>query len=109
MIKWLIKMATSEATKRKHVEREVLSISDSILPDAQRGLEVVRVWASRGNNLHEIERNDGTRCLVSMPNKFRKRIWIKRGTGVQHVTFFYSFTSSVQCTLYRSPLFMFFH
>ena len=79
-------VCTFLVTKRKHVEREVLSISDSILPDAQRGLEVVRVWASRGNNLHEVERNDGTRCLVSMPSKFRKRIWIKRGTSLIHVT-----------------------
>lgn len=81
-------MASSEATKRKHVEREVLGVSDSILPDAQRGLEVVRVWASRGNNLHEVERDDGSRFLVSMPCKFRKRIWIKRGTREYYILLF---------------------
>ena len=93
-------MATSETTKRKHVEREVLSISDSILPDAQRGLEVVRVWASRGNNLHEVERNDGTRCQC--PTSSGSAFGLN---GVQT----YSMFLFLLLVLYRSLLFIFFH
>lgn len=33
----------------------------------------------RGNNLHEVEACDGSKFLVSMPTKFRKSVWIKRG------------------------------
>ena len=36
----------------------------------------------RGNNLHEIETSDGEKYLVSMPTKFRKNVWIKRGDFV---------------------------
>lgn len=36
----------------------------------------------RGNNLHEIETSDGETYLVSMPTKFRKNVWIKRGDYV---------------------------
>ncbi|KAJ0050118.1 hypothetical protein NL108_012002, partial [Boleophthalmus pectinirostris] len=40
------------------------------------------VIGSRGNNLHEIVTADGDSFLVSMPTKFRKNIWIKRGDFV---------------------------
>ncbi|XP_044305242.1 probable RNA-binding protein EIF1AD isoform X2 [Varanus komodoensis] len=39
----------------------------------------VQVLGTPGNNLHEVETPEGTRFLVSMPTKFRKNIWIKRG------------------------------
>lgn len=37
-----------------------------------------------GNNLHEVESPDSTeeKFLVSMPTKFRKNVWIKRGNFV---------------------------
>ena len=35
--------------------------------------------ASRGNNLHEVETAEQQKYLVSMPTKFRKNVWIKRG------------------------------
>ncbi|XP_034954212.1 probable RNA-binding protein EIF1AD isoform X3 [Zootoca vivipara] len=38
-----------------------------------------QVVGTPGNNLHEVETSEGTRFLVSMPTKFRKNIWIKRG------------------------------
>lgn len=34
---------------------------------------------SNGNNLHEAVTESGERFLLSMPTKFRKNIWIKRG------------------------------
>eukprot|EP00092_Neocalanus_flemingeri_P007332 GFUD01007918.1.p2 GENE.GFUD01007918.1~~GFUD01007918.1.p2 ORF type:complete len:166 (+),score=79.77 GFUD01007918.1:208-705(+) len=68
----------SSATKRKHVTREVEQ--DFSLPEG--GQTVVKVVAGRGNNLHEVQDHVGNSFLVSMPNKFRKNVWIKRGDFV---------------------------
>lgn len=68
----------SKATKRKHVVKEVLD--DYVLPEGDQ--EIVKVLAGRGNNLHEIETATGEKYLVSMPTKFRKNVWIKRGDFV---------------------------
>ncbi|XP_075044817.1 putative RNA-binding protein EIF1AD isoform X2 [Mixophyes fleayi] len=65
----------SKATKRKHVVKEVLL--DYVQPTENQ--RIVRVLGSPGNNLHEIETAEGERFLASMPTKFRKNIWIKRG------------------------------
>ncbi|CAG2102484.1 unnamed protein product [Medioppia subpectinata] len=65
----------SSATKKKHVTEEVLNHYD--LP--QHNQLIVKVIAGRGNNLHEVVTPDGDNYLVSMPPKFRKWIWIKRG------------------------------
>ena len=35
--------------------------------------------SSKGNNLHEVQTAKGEHYLVSMPTKFRKNVWIKRG------------------------------
>ncbi|XP_075693495.1 putative RNA-binding protein EIF1AD isoform X2 [Rhinoderma darwinii] len=68
----------SKATKRKHVVKEVLL--NYVQPTENQ--RIVRVLGSPGNNLHEIETAEGDRFLVSMPTKFRKNIWIKRGNFV---------------------------
>ncbi|KAJ0002556.1 hypothetical protein NQD34_007705 [Periophthalmus magnuspinnatus] len=68
----------SQATKRKHVVKEVLG--DFVMPTGNQ--QIVKVIGSRGNNLHEIVTADGDSFLVSMPTKFRKNIWIKRGDFV---------------------------
>jgi len=68
----------SKATKRKHVAKEVLD--DYVVPDPNQ--QIVKILGSRGNNLHEVETSDGTKFLVSMPSKFRKSVWIKRGDFV---------------------------
>ncbi|XP_048477316.1 probable RNA-binding protein EIF1AD isoform X2 [Rhincodon typus] len=65
----------SQATKRKHVVKEVLGDYD---PPSEIQ-QIVRVLGSPGNNLHEVETAQGERFLASMPTKFRKNIWIKRG------------------------------
>uniref|UniRef100_A0A3Q2PQD9 Probable RNA-binding protein EIF1AD n=1 Tax=Fundulus heteroclitus TaxID=8078 RepID=A0A3Q2PQD9_FUNHE len=65
----------SQATKRKHVVKEVLG--DFITPTENQ--QIVKVTGSRGNNLHEAITAQGETFLVSMPTKFRKNIWIKRG------------------------------
>jgi len=68
----------SKATKRKHVVREVEQ--EFVLP--QDDDQIVRVIAGRGNNLHEVQDGLGESFLVSMPPKFRKNVWIKRGDFV---------------------------
>ncbi|KAF4105073.1 probable RNA-binding protein EIF1AD [Onychostoma macrolepis] len=68
----------SKATKRKHVVKEVLE--DYVTPTEDQ--HIMRVLGSNGNNLHEAVSGSGERFLVSMPTKFRKNIWIKRGDFV---------------------------
>jgi len=82
----------SQSTKRKHVTKEVLD--EFRLPKSNE--KVVQVLAGRGNNLHEVYDPslqdpkgldpgvvpDTNRYLVSMPTKFRKNVWIKRGDFV---------------------------
>nr|XP_057919367.1 probable RNA-binding protein EIF1AD [Doryrhamphus excisus] len=68
----------SQATKRKHVVKEVLG--DFVTPTENQ--QIVKVTGSRGNNLHETVTAQGQIFLVSMPTKFRKNIWIKRGDYV---------------------------
>ncbi|XP_008588467.1 PREDICTED: probable RNA-binding protein EIF1AD [Galeopterus variegatus] len=65
----------SQATKRKHVVKEVLG--EHMVPSDQQ--QIVRVLRTPGNNLHEVETAQGQHFLVSMPSKYRKNIWIKRG------------------------------
>ncbi|XP_076760222.1 putative RNA-binding protein EIF1AD [Xylocopa sonorina] len=67
----------SKTTKLKHVARE---IEDMSIPTESQS--IVRIIESRGNNLHEVADPDGTQYLVSMPPKFRKNIWVKRGDFV---------------------------
>jgi len=68
----------SATTKKKHVCREVLD--EFVLPS--EGQTIVKVVAGRGNNLHEVTDDCGNAFLVSMPTKFRKNVWIKRGDFV---------------------------
>lgn len=46
--------------------------------------QFARILASRGNNLHEAESSDPAAgsFLVTMPTKFRRNVWIKRGDFV---------------------------
>ncbi|KAM8908441.1 putative RNA-binding protein EIF1AD isoform 1-T3 [Spinachia spinachia] len=68
----------SQATKRKHVVKEALG--DFVTPTEKQ--QIVKVTGSRGNNLHEAVTARGVTFLVSMPTKFRKNLWIKRGDYV---------------------------
>ncbi|XP_020509024.1 probable RNA-binding protein EIF1AD [Labrus bergylta] len=68
----------SQATKRKHVVKEVLG--DFVTPTETQ--TIVKIISSRGNNLHESVTAQGESFLVSMPTKFRKNLWIKRGDYV---------------------------
>ncbi|KAH8241138.1 hypothetical protein KR032_005498, partial [Drosophila birchii] len=66
-------------SRRKHLMKEMME-DDYALPTEQQ--QIVRVVSSRGNNLHEVETAKSEaeeNFLVSMPNKFRKSMWVKRG------------------------------
>uniref|UniRef100_A0A2M3Z973 Probable RNA-binding protein EIF1AD n=1 Tax=Anopheles braziliensis TaxID=58242 RepID=A0A2M3Z973_9DIPT len=71
----------SRVTKIKHVLKEQAAI-DFDLPKANQ--QIVKIVASRGNNLHEVlsGQESNEKYLVSMPMKFRKNVWIKRGDFV---------------------------
>ncbi|XP_059479619.1 probable RNA-binding protein EIF1AD isoform X2 [Neocloeon triangulifer] len=68
----------SEATKRKHVFQELQDPDFEIAP----GQEIAKVLASKGNNLHEVSSESGKTFLASMPTKYRRNVWIKRGDFV---------------------------
>lgn len=68
----------SVTTKKKHVERELYE--DFSLPEEHQS--IVRVVRPRGNNLHQVTTPGGEEFLASMPHKFRKHVWIKRGDYV---------------------------
>lgn len=69
----------SRVNKRKHVQREVEADTFDVPKENQ---QIVRIVASKGNNLHEVEPVEGENYLVSMPTKFRRNVWIKRGDFV---------------------------
>lgn len=72
----VLQIAMSKA-KCKYVSREIDDLS--VPTDSQC---IVRVLQPRGNNLHEVVTPAGEQYLVSMPTKFRKYIWVKRGDYV---------------------------
>lgn len=43
---------------------------------------VAKVIASRGRDLHEVEDEHGHSYLASMPTRFRKSVWVRRGQFV---------------------------
>lgn len=72
----------SKVTKRKHVMKEM--DLDNFEPPLDNQ-QIVRICNSRGNNLHEVESAEAAldeRFLVTMPTKFRKNVWVKRGDYV---------------------------
>nr|CAB3241519.1 probable RNA-binding protein EIF1AD [Phallusia mammillata] len=66
------------ATKRKHVVKEMLENFDLPMPHQS----IVQVQGTSGSNLHEVCTENGEKYLASLPTKFRKNIWIKRGDFV---------------------------
>lgn len=71
----------SRVNKNKHVMRE-LNSDDFSLPKENQS--IVKIVGSKGNNLHEVESSeiDIPNYLASMPTKFRKNVWVKRGDFV---------------------------
>lgn len=55
-------------------------VKEFVLPSENQ--QIVKVTGGKGNNLHEVMDASQNTFLVSMPSKFRKNIWIKRGDYV---------------------------
>jgi len=70
-----ISIQMSVTTKKKYVVNEALQRYE--LPDEKH--YIVKIIAPRGNNLHEVITPSGSTFLVTMPTKFRRTIFIKRG------------------------------
>jgi probable RNA-binding protein EIF1AD len=69
----------SSSTKKKHVMAQVLGEFELPKDDET----IVRILGGRGNNLHRAKDATGAEeFLVSMPRKFRKSVWVKRGDFV---------------------------
>ncbi|XP_073977048.1 probable RNA-binding protein EIF1AD [Rhodnius prolixus] len=66
----------SASTKRKHVTREHM-VGELNPPNKDES--IVRIVEGRGHNLHLVADAQGQEFLVSMPSKFRRAVWIKRG------------------------------
>uniref|UniRef100_A0A0V0GAH6 Probable RNA-binding protein EIF1AD n=1 Tax=Triatoma dimidiata TaxID=72491 RepID=A0A0V0GAH6_TRIDM len=66
----------SVSTKRKHVTREHMVGELCLLKEDE---SVVRLLEGRGHNLHLVANASGEEFLVSMPAKFRRSVWVKRG------------------------------
>ena len=71
----------SAYTKRKHVSKEVEEFDD--LPNDRA---IVKIVCGKGNNLHLVQTDNGEEYLVSMPTKFRKYVWVKRGELIGSTT-----------------------
>lgn len=82
----------SRINKQKHVLYES---KDCDFDPPRKNQQFAKILKSRGNNLHEVEpavfaqpdehdedQTPQTTFLVSMPNKFRKNIWVKRSSYV---------------------------
>ena len=61
-----------------------------------------QVLESKGNNLHSVEEECGHVTLCSMPPKFRKNVWIKRGRSryslISKITRFCQLRSDIKVT-----------
>ena len=68
----------SSSTKKKHVMAEVLDEFE--VPKESE--TIVRIVGGKGNNLHMVEDAAHDQFLVSMPRKFRRSVWVKRGDFV---------------------------
>ncbi|VDM60584.1 unnamed protein product [Angiostrongylus costaricensis] len=68
----------SVSTKRRYVTNKV--VSEYYTP--VEGDIIAQVRGARGNNLHEVEDESGEVYVASMPSKFRKTVWIRRGQFV---------------------------
>lgn len=70
----------SRVARQKHIKNELWTDDYSLPKENQR---IARIVMPKGNNLHEVEPEDTTETvLASMPTKFRRNLWVKRGDFV---------------------------
>ncbi|KAL3101239.1 hypothetical protein niasHT_027995 [Heterodera trifolii] len=68
----------SKTSKKNFVTKQL--VKEIVVPADNEFIG--KILASRGNNLHEVETDEGENFLVSMPTRFRKKLWVRRGTYV---------------------------
>ncbi|KAF9346848.1 hypothetical protein BGX34_003582 [Mortierella sp. NVP85] len=63
------------------MSRRVQASSDILtdLHELEDGQRFAKVIGTRGNNVHEVQFEDGDQMLVNLPPKFRSLVWVKRG------------------------------
>lgn len=70
----------SRVARQKHIRNELWTDDYSLPKENQK---IAQIRQPKGNNLHEVEPEDSAEtCLASMPTKFRKNVWVKRGDFV---------------------------
>lgn len=70
----------SRVARQKHIKNESWTDDYSLPKENQK---VARIVQPKGNNLHEVEAEDGEETfLATMPTKFRRNVWVKRGDFV---------------------------
>eukprot|EP00750_Incisomonas_marina_P016725 INCI19308.1.p1 GENE.INCI19308.1~~INCI19308.1.p1 ORF type:complete len:223 (-),score=64.23 INCI19308.1:770-1438(-) len=62
---------------RKNVAQEL-----DEFPELEEDDLFARVLGSRGGNLFDVESQDGVTALCRLPTRFRKMVWIKRGSYI---------------------------
>ena len=79
-------MSSSRQGPRRVICRSLINVALSFIPYNLfihvNSVFLLQVIGGRGNNLHEVEASDKSQFLVSMPPKFRKNVWIKRGISI---------------------------
>lgn len=70
----------SRVARQKHIKNELWTDDYSLPKENQK---VARILQPKGNNLHEVEAEDAEESfLTTMPTKFRRNVWVKRGDFV---------------------------
>lgn len=67
--------------RQKHIKNELWTDDYSLPKENQT---IARIIQPKGNNLHEVEseKDSEESFLASMPTKFRRNVWVKRGDFV---------------------------
>uniref|UniRef100_A0A1I8B0P1 Probable RNA-binding protein EIF1AD n=1 Tax=Meloidogyne hapla TaxID=6305 RepID=A0A1I8B0P1_MELHA len=68
-----------KTTQKKYITNQSIQ---TLVDDLTEGQFVAKILASRGNNLHQVETFNGENFLVSMPSRFRRTLWVRRGNFI---------------------------
>ncbi|KAF7623618.1 S1-like domain-containing protein [Meloidogyne graminicola] len=68
-----------KTTQKKFVTNQLIH---TLVEELAKGQFVAKILASRGNNLHQVETSNGEIFLISMPTRFRRTLWVRRGNFV---------------------------
>lgn len=78
----MVKASTMAGVKRRTKYRKNVAQELDEFPELEEGDLFARVLGSRGGNLFDVESQDGVTALCRLPTRFRKMVWIKRGSYI---------------------------